>query len=160
MHEPTPIEQLFNTHHQRLLRLATIMLHNEEEAEDTVAEVFSRWAERPEQHNPTLLTAAVRNRCIDRIRHMKMAERVRRRLPLEDPYEAVQEEEDEHEARLLAMREAIDTRLTTPMRRTLTLRYYEEKSCHEIAQDLNISEGAVYKHLRNALDRLRQHLKP
>ena len=160
MHEPSSIEQLFNAHHQRLLRLATIMLRNEEEAADTVAEVFSRWAEHASPPDPSQLTASVRNRCIDRIRHMKMADRVRRRLPLEEPYDSPWEQEDKHEERMKAVQEAIDTRLTTPMRRTLMLRYYEEKSYREIAQTLDISETAVYKHLRNALERLRQHLKP
>ena len=163
MHESNSFEQLFATHHPRLLRLATAMLHDEEEARDVVSEVFERMmrspsAARPMSENERTLLTAVRNRCIDRIRRMKVAERVKRRLPLDEAdFSAWQE--DEHEQRLQAVSEAIDCELTQPQRRTLLLRYREEKSYREIAETMDISETAVYKHLRNALERLRKTLK-
>ena len=159
MHENNSFEQLFATHHPRLLRLATAMLHDEEETRDVVSEVFERMmrspsAARPMSENERTLLASVRNRCIDRIRQMKVAERVKRRLPLDEAdFSAWQE--DEHEQRL----QAIDCELTQPQRRTLLMRYREEKSYREIAETMNISETAVYKHLRNALERLRKTLK-
>lgn len=163
MHESNSFEQLFATHHPRLLRLATAMLHDEEEARDVVSEVFERMMRSPSPARPMsederTLLSAVRNRCIDRIRQMKVAERVKRRLPLDEADFSVWQE-DEYEQRLQAVSEAIDSELTQPQRRTLLLRYREEKSYREIAETMSISETAVYKHLRNALERLRKTLK-
>lgn len=157
MHERLPIEQIFTAHHSRLVRLASMMLNDDKEAEDMVADVFVRWAEQGAIPNPAILTTAVRNRCIDRLRQMKMAERIQRRLPLDytDPPPL---EEEEYEQRIGAVNKAIDSELTTQMRRALLLRYQDEKSYQEIAQIMDISETAVYKHLRNALERLRKHL--
>lgn len=159
MHETTSIEQLFATHHKRLLRMAANLLHDEEEAEDTVAEVFAQWTERETSADDRVLAAAVRNRCIDRLRQMKVAERVRRRLPIDETDFPSWEQEEEHTRRVEAVSQAIDSELTTPMRQTLLLRYRDEMSYKEIADSLNISETAVYKHLRNALERLRNKLK-
>mgnify|MGYP002864369209 CR=1 FL=1 len=163
MHESNSIEQLFATHHSRLLRLATIMLRDEEEARDVVSEVFERLMKRPAQQlsaeeEAATLLVAVRNRCIDRIRQMKVAERVRRRLPLDEAEFPTWQQEEEHEQRLKAVSQAIDMELTQAQRRTLLMRYREEKSYREIAETLGISETAVYKHLRGALERLRRKL--
>ena len=159
MHETTSIEQLFATHHKRLLCMATNLLHDEEEAEDTVAEVFAQWTERETSADDKVLAAAVRNRCIDRLRQMKVAERVRRRLPIDEADFPSWEKEEEHAKRVEAVSQAIDSDLTTPMRQTLLLRYREDKTYREIAETMGISETAVYKHLRNALERLRNKLK-
>ena len=158
MQENKSIEQLFATHHSRLLRLATTLLHDEEEAQDAVSEVFERLMKSPPE-DESVLFAAVRHRCIDRIRQMKVAERVRRRLPLEEAELPTWEQEEEHEQRLEAVSEAIDSELTAAQRRTLLLHYREEKTYREIAHTLDISEVAVYKHLRSALERLRRKVK-
>jgi RNA polymerase sigma-70 factor (ECF subfamily) len=159
MHETTSFEQLFATHHLRLLRMATNMLGDVEEAQDIVAEVFAQAAEAGQPPEVQVITTAVRNRCIDRIRQMRMAERVRRRLPLDEAEFPSWEQETEREQRMDAVSKAIDTELTLQMRRTLLLRYREEKTYREIAETMNISEVAVYKHLRNALERLRKKVK-
>lgn len=159
MHKTTSIEQLFATHHKRLLRMAANLLHDEEEAEDTVAEVFAQWTERETSADDKVLAAAVRNRCIDRLRQMKVAERVRRRLPIDEADFPSWEQEEEHTRRVEAVSQAIDSELTTPMRQTLLLRYRDEMSYKEIADSLNISEAAVYKHLHKALERLKNKLK-
>ena len=158
MHESQSFEQLFTTHHPRLLRLATAMLHDEEEARDVVSEVFERIMKSSSpaisvSESEGALLAAVRNRCIDHIRQMRVAERVRRRLPL------VEADFSSWEQRLQAVSEAIVSELTSAQRRTLLMRYQEEKSYREIAQTLEISEVAVYKHLRGALERLRKKMR-
>lgn len=158
MHETTSFEQLFAAHHARLLRMATLMLGDTEEAQDTVAEVFARAAEAEQPPEVQVITAAVRNRCLNRIRQMRIAERVRRRLPLDETEFPSWEQEAEHELCMEAVSEAIDTELTQQMRRTLLLRYRDEKTYREIAETMNISEVAVYKHLRNALERLKRKL--
>lgn len=164
MHESNSLEQLFATHYPRLLRIATAMLHDEEEARDVVSEVFERLvstssARLPKAEREGALLAAVRNRCIDRIRQMKVAERVKRRLPLDEADFPSWQQEDEYEQRMQAVSKAIGSELTSTQRRTLLLRYSEKKSYREIAETLNISEAAVYKHLRGALERLRKKLR-
>lgn len=164
MHESNSLEQLFATHHPRLLRLATAMLHDEEEARDVVSEVFERLvstssARLLKTEREGALLATVRNRCIDRIRQMKVAERVKRRLPLDEADFPSWQQEEDYEQRLRAVNEAIDSELTSAQRRTLLLRFREEKSYREIAETLNVSEVAVYKHLRGALERLRRKLR-
>ena len=164
MHESHSFEQLFTTHHPRLLRLATAMLHDEEEARAVVSEVFERIMKSSSpaisvSESEGALLVAVRNRCIDRIRQMRVAERVRRRLPLVEADFSSWQQEDEQEQRLQAVSEAIDSELTSAQRRTLLMRYQEEKSYREIAQTLEISEVAVYKHLRGALERLRKKMR-
>lgn len=158
MQEHKSIEQLFATLHPHLLRLATTLLHDEEEARDAVSEVFERLMKSPPEEE-SVFFAAVRHRCIDRIRQMKVAERVRRRLPLDEAEFPYWEQEEEHNRRLEAISEAIDSELTEAQRRTLLLRYREEKTYREISSTLNISEVAVYKHLRSALERLRRKMK-
>lgn len=158
MQENKSIEQLFTTHHSRLVRLATALLHDEEEARDAVSEVFEKLMKGSPKDESTLF-AAVRHSCIDRIRQMEVAERVRRRLPLDEAELSIWEQEEEYEQLLEAVSEAIESELTTKQRRTLLLRYYEEKSYREIAGILDISEVAVYKHLRSALERLRRKVK-
>ncbi|MCM1028647.1 MAG: ECF-type sigma factor [Alloprevotella sp.] len=44
-------------------------------------------------------------------------------------------------------------------RRVITLRYRDGLKYREIAQTLGISEVAVYRHIRHALDILRQTLR-
>ena len=158
MHENNSFEQLFTTQHLRLLRLATAMLHDDEEARDVVSEVFERLM-RDFSADESMLFVAVRNRCIDRIRQMKVAERVKRRLPLDEADFPSWQQEDEYEQRMQAVSKAIGSELTSTQRRTLLLRYSEKKSYREIAETLNISEAAVYKHLRGALERLRKKLR-
>ncbi len=140
------------------------MLHDEEEARDVVSEVFERIMKSSSpaisvSESEGALLAAVRNRCIDHIRQMRVAERVRRRLPLVEADFSSWQQEDEQEQRLQAVSEAIVSELTSAQRRTLLMRYQEEKSYREIAQTLEISEVAVYKHLRGALERLRKKMR-
>ncbi|MDE7474094.1 MAG: RNA polymerase sigma-70 factor, partial [Duncaniella sp.] len=48
--------------------------------------------------------------------------------------------------------------LTDSCRRVVELRFFEEKSYQEITDIIGISKVAVYKHLRHAIDVLREKL--
>lgn len=55
------------------------------------------------------------------------------------------------------LNELIDQSLTVQDRRVVKMRFKERMSYDEIAGQLGISEVAVYKHLRHAMDVLRQN---
>ena len=56
------------------------------------------------------------------------------------------------------MRQAFDSSLDDNSRRVLTQRYIQQLSYAEIAAEESISETAVYKRIRKALDTLRKKL--
>ena len=84
----TDIELLYKDCYQRMLTVARLMLKNDDEASDTVSDVFARLAEgslkMPDDHPDRYLMVIVRNRCLDRIRVMTLRERIERRLSLSD----------------------------------------------------------------------------
>ena len=95
----TDIEQLYKDCYQRMLTVARQMLKNDDEASDTVSDVFARLAdgslmlpaERPESY----LMVTVRHLCLDRIRLMTIHERMERRLSLIDDDPTSEEKERE-----------------------------------------------------------------
>lgn len=84
----TDIELLYKDCYQRMLNVARWMLKNDDEASDTVSDVFARLAEGslvlPEERPEGYLMVTVRNRCLDRIRLLTIRERMERRLSLSD----------------------------------------------------------------------------
>ena len=89
MLEKEETEQLFREQAERMHRLATTMLHDEEEARDAVSEIFERLtngairlpAEKPESY----LFVCLRNLCLDQIRKLSLRERIERHLTMESP---------------------------------------------------------------------------
>ena len=99
------IELLYKDCYQRMLTVARLMLKNDDEASDTVSDVFARLAEgslkMPDDHPDRYLMVIVRNRCLDRIRVMTLRERIERRLSLSDTEPAFGEREQEHVAEII-----------------------------------------------------------
>ena len=66
-------EQLFRENYEQLIALALSLLHDENEASDAVSDVFERLVNGtlhlPLQRTDAYLMVAVRNHCLDRIRH-------------------------------------------------------------------------------------------
>ena len=79
------IEQLFRQNYSEMIHLARVLLGNDEEAEDVVQDIFLRIADSdiPPQNDRYLLTAA-RNACLNRIRQMRIHDRVKGLMPIED----------------------------------------------------------------------------
>ncbi len=157
----TDIEQLYKDCYQRMLTVARQMLKNDDEASDTVSDVFARLAdgslmlpaERPESY----LTVTVRHLCLDRIRLMTIHERMERRLSLIDDDPTSEEKERER------VTEMIDyAKRTFPKQtwRVFQLRFDEGLLYREIAERLGISEVSVYKHLAEALRQLKEKFNP
>ena len=157
----TDIEQLYKDCYQRMLTVARQMLKNDDEASDTVSDVFARLAdgslmlpaERPESY----LTVTVRHLCLDRIRLMTIHERMERRITLSDNDQAYGESERERIAEMIDYAERTFSKQTW---RVFQLRFDEELLYREIAERLGISEVSVYKHLAEALRQLKEKFNP
>jgi RNA polymerase sigma-70 factor (ECF subfamily) len=157
----TDIEQLYKDCYQRMLTVARQMLKNDDEASDTVSNVFARLAdgslmlpaERPESY----LTVTVRHLCLDRIRLMTIHERMERRLSLTDDDPTSEEKERERVAEMIDYAKRTFPKQTW---RVFQLRFDEGLLYREIAERLGISEVSVYKHLAEALRQLKEKFNP
>ena len=153
------IKRLYEQHREALVRLALRLLGDEEESRDVVSDVFARLAEHQRAESHTYLFSAVRNRCLNLLRHKRLSERVHRLLPIG---EEVSEEQQTSELddTMDAMLQFIETELTPQTREVVRLRFRDQKSYREIAEHLGISEAAVYKHLAQAIRKLKARFNP
>ena len=153
-------EQLFRENYEQLIALALSLLHDENEARDAVSDVFERLVNGtlhlPLQRTDTYLMVAVRNHCLDRIRHLSLREKIRRHLTLSTPSLTPIETEQQIED----MMDYALQKLTPQTFRVFQLRFGDGMAYRKIAQELSISEVAVYKHLAQALRKLREHFNP
>jgi RNA polymerase sigma-70 factor (ECF subfamily) len=151
------LEMLFRKHQLRLLAEARASLYDDAEAQDVVSELFAELLKRQPEveagRELAYLCESVRNRCRNVIARKTLTERVTRLYALEQQTEN-EEEETERLDRLQAF---IRTGLTEAQQRVFQLRFGEERKYREIADELGISEVAVYKHLVAALARIKNH---
>ena len=155
------IEQLYTDCRQRMLAVARLMLKNDDDANDAVSDVFFKLTEGslrvPADHPENYLMATVRNLCLDRIRLMTLHERLERRITLSDNDQAYGESERERIAEMIDYAERTFSKQTW---RVFQLRFDEGLLYREIAERLGISEVAVYKHLTEALKKLKEKYNP
>lgn len=152
------IEKLFRNYHARMYRLASILLHDDEESKDAVSDVFARLMQREqlseEDITENYLLTAVRNRCMDHLAHLQVRQRVERLIPVDN---TVWISETNEELRYKEMRHFIDTELPEQTRQVFLLRFDGHKTYQEIAKAQDISMKTVYKHLHNAVTKLHEH---
>lgn len=151
------IEPLFRTNYAAMLALAGRLLHDEDAARDIVHDVFARLlTENIALVSSAYLLKAVRNSCLNHIRDLSTRDRINSLYALDtDSYDDKWPDEETIE-RLHAI---IDRSLTAQCGNVVRLRFTEGMSYREISTTLGISEVAVYKHLRHALDVLRQKFR-
>lgn len=154
------IENLFMQYHRDMLRMAMMLVHDEEEAKDIVHDVFGRLlrddTQLKEDGARGFLMTSVRNACLNRIRSVKMQERAKRLYLLEAEVEASTTERLETESRLLLQGMG---RLYPPVcREILQMHFRDGLTFREISQRLGVSDTTVYKHLRQALTQLRTYM--
>ena len=155
------IQRLFQQHYRQMYRLATILLHDEAESKDVVHDVFAQLLS--EQHPiredtaQAFLLTSVRNRCLNLIRNRQIQERIQRLYLLDQQTTTLSDQQ---------LGETLDTlseairQLQPPIRRDIILRHFADGlTFSEVAHDLQVSETTVYKHLRRALESLREKLK-
>ena len=152
---------LYRLHYAELLRRARILLHDEEDARDAVGDVLARFMEIDILPQGEKLVAyarsSVRFECLNRLKRMKLQERMRRSLPLDD--EAIEAHSEDEEEQYREYQQFIQVELTPQTRRVFQMHYQEQLKYREIAEQVGISEAAVYKHLSQAIAKLKNRFK-
>lgn len=138
-------------------RLAMLILRDEDAARDIVHDVFESLLQKGlTDVSDQYLLKAVRNRCLNYIRSLSARERMQELYAVEE-HEIADEEWPDDET-IAMIHSSVANDLTDACRRVVELRFTYGKSYKEIATSLSISEVAVYKHLRHAIDVLRKKL--
>ena len=150
------IEQLFRRNYSKMIHLASVLLGDDEEAEDLVQDVFLRVADSdiPPKNDNYLLTA-VRNACLNRIRQMHLHDKVKRLMPLED--DSALQPIDKRMERLDDIATYVDEQLEEPHRSIFHLRFEEDLTVSEIARRLGLNPNTAYKYLMQSIQQIRHH---
>ena len=155
------LETLFRQHYRQMYRLATMLLHDDAESKDVVHDVFAHLlASSKKLHEETataFLLTSVRNRCLNVIRGRKIQERVQRLYLLDLDTTIIPTDLFCEETK--ALTEGINLLAPPICREVVELHFRDGLTFREIALRLGVSETTVYKHLRHALQQLREHLK-
>jgi RNA polymerase sigma-70 factor (ECF subfamily) len=153
--DPARFAELYETYFQRVYAYIARRVHNRQEAEDLTSEVFHQaltslprfeWRGVP---FAAWLFKIASNSIID---HSKRAAKEQEILPTTEVItEEINIEEIDRRARLYQL---VD-RLPTDQRRVIVMRFADDKSLREIAQELGRSEGAIKQLQFRALQNLR-----
>ena len=148
------IASLFRRHYERMLLTARTLLRDPEAARDVVDDVFVELMESSrtlDSRIESFLLVSVRNRCLNIVKRRMVEERAKRHLSCEtteEPYEELPLDDVLH---------YIEHDLTPQTREVMMRRYGKNKRYNEIASELGISRIAVYKHIAQALTKLKKH---
>lgn len=150
---------LFRMHETQVYRLAITILHNEQDAEDVVQDVFLRIFQQINRYQgkssfKTWLTTIVVNTCRDRLRRKKVRKAfsldwIRGHASDQDVAQEVSERQDTQQ--LWSCVNQLDDKLRIP----LILHYHERISCDEIGQILGVKTSTIYARLNKARKQLR-----
>ena len=156
MLEQRILEQLFRQNYSEMIHLASVLLDDDEEAEDVVQDIFLRVADSdiPPMNDNYLLTA-VRNACLNRIRQMQLHDKVKGMMPIED--EADLQPIDKRLERLEDIAAYVDEQLEEPHRSIFHLRFDEDLTVSEIARRLGLNPNTAYKYLMQSIQQIRHH---
>ena len=156
MLEQRILEQLFRQNYSEMIHLASVLLGDDEEAEDVVQDIFLRVADNdiPPKNDNYLLTA-VRNACLNRIRQMQLHDKVKGLIPIED--ESDLQPIDKRLERLDDIAAYVDEQLEEPHRSIFHLRFDEDLTVSEIARRLGLNPNTAYKYLMQSIQQIRHH---
>ena len=159
MKQEKDIEQLFRRHYEKMYNLARCILSDDDESKDVVSEVFTKILADDVVLMPGseegYLMRSVRNRCLNLIAHKSVRERVAKLL-LNDADVILSEESDGRLEQLMLLIEDLEP----PIRKQIfRLRYLQEKSYQEVADEVGVSKVTVFNHLSQALDWIREQFK-
>jgi RNA polymerase sigma factor (sigma-70 family) len=158
MLEQRILEQLFRRYYSKMIHLASVLLGDDEEAEDVVQDIFLRVADSdiaPKNDNDLL--TAVRNACLNRIRQMQLHDKVKGLMPIDN--EADQQPIDKRLERLDDIAAYVDGQLEEPHRSIFHLRFDEDLIVSEIARRLGLNPNTVYKYLMQSIQQIRHHFE-
>ncbi|MFK3985384.1 SigE family RNA polymerase sigma factor [Micromonospora sp. NPDC050397] len=155
------VTRLFAAHYRPLVRLAALLLHDREAAEEVVQDAYvalhAHWPRLREADRAlAYLRVTVVNRSRSALRHRQV---VRAHLARTRPEPDAPSAEAgalallRHDAVLAALRA-----LPTRQREAIVLRYYADLSEAETAEVMGVSRGAVKSHTSRGVAALRQSL--
>ena len=152
------IETLFRQHYAAMYRLARTILYDADESKDVVSDVFVRLL----HNNPSVqidkmegyLMMAVRNRCLDVLSHKSVREQVEKLLLQEMKQRHIVAREDERLDRLM---QYIERELPPLSQQILRLRFLQEMTYEEVAQEVGVSKVTVYNHLWQSMHRIKEY---
>ena len=156
MKQEKDIEQLFRRHYEKMYNLARCILSDDDESKDVVSDVFAKILADDIVLMPGseegYLMRSVRHRCLNLIAHKSVKERVAKLL-LNNADVILSEDTDERLEQLMLLIEDLEP----PIRKQIfRLRYLQEKSYQEVADEVGVSKVTVFNHLSQALDRIRK----
>ena len=159
MKQEKDIEQLFRRHYEKMYNLARCILSDDDESKDVVSDVFAKILADDVVLMPGseegYLMRSVRHRCLNLIAHKSVKERVAKLL-LNDAEVILSEDTDERLEQLMLLIEDLEP----PIRKLIfRLRYLQEKSYQEVADEVGVSKVTIFNHLSQALDWIRTHFK-
>ena len=153
------IETLFRQHYAAMYRLARTILYDADESKDVVSDVFVRLL----HNNPSVqvdkmegyLMMAVRNRCLDVLSHKSVREQVEKLFSQElKQRHIIDRNEDERLDRLM---QYIERELPPLSQQILRLRFLQEMTYEEVAQEVGVSKVTVYNHLWQSMHRIKEY---
>lgn len=157
------IEQLFRQHYARMAKLARTMLYDDEEARDVVSEVFAALIRSdivPVNIKNYLLTS-VRNRCLSILEHKSVRAKFEQAYTLEmkSASQPAEEGGGEYQSndRLGNLMTYAEQNLTKQALRVFRMRHLQGMKYQDIADELGISRVMVYKHLTQAMEKIKEY---
>ena len=153
------IETLFRQHYAAMYRLARTILYDADDSKDVVSDVFVRLL----HSNPSVqvdkmegyLMMAVRNRCLDVLSHKSVREQVEKLFSQElKQRHIIARNEDE---RLDQLMQYIERELPPLSQQILRLRFLQEMTYEEVAQEVGVSKVTVYNHLWQSMHRIKEY---
>lgn len=161
--------QLFRQQVTGLIHTAAHIVRSDAVAQDIVMDVFARvWEDRhslrEDTRLPAYLAVAVRNACIDKLRHERLESSMREAsgegewVPGMSVARLTPEEELERSEAREIIRHAFTT-LPQRMRQVLELRWLAEKSYKEISKELGMPVKSVENYLGRAMRLLRDRMR-
>jgi RNA polymerase sigma-70 factor (sigma-E family) len=154
------LEQLYDAHYVRLVRLAVLLLGDvgraEEVVQDSFVAIYRHLDRLGDADLPAYLRQTVVNRSRSVLRHLAVVSKHPPEAPADGPGA-------DHDVLRGAQRRAVIdamARLPRRQREVLALRYYLDLSERQIAETLGISPGAVKSHASRGSDALRRSLTP
>ena len=152
------IEILFRQHYAQMTRLAGTLLYDDEEARDVVSEVFAALikADIVPKNIEGYLMMSVRNRCLNLLEHKSVRAKFEQAYTIEMKSESQPVEDDD---RLRQLMTYARQNLTEQTLRVFRMRHLQGMKYQEIADELGISRVMVYKHLTQAMEKIREYNK-
>jgi len=159
LHNPLDFEIIYKQYFSMLVGFAFQYVEDSDNSEDIVQEVFSKVWNQSESLDirtniKSYLFGAVRNACLNHLRHQKVKQAHEQETPHEVIGQANFLEMDELQEKL----EQALSQLPEKRRQIFELSRFEGKKYHEIADELNISVKTIETQMSRSLKVLRDAL--